>query len=907
MADEIKLNFSGVKSSYNYAKNFLSNKRNVWVLILILLLVIVSFSSWARVQNLPLLVDSTTGEYIPIALDPFYFLRLAETISEQGGLPEVDNMRYHPSAEIGFTNEILPYAVVYMHKFISVFNSDVTLQYIGVISPVVFFVLGLIVFFFLTYFLTNSKLVALVSTGFLSIMPPYLYRTMAGFSDHEAPGIMAFFLVLLGYTLALKKLEKEPKLDFKKVIFYGLGVGFLSAFTIASWGGVANFVFLIIPISFSLFWLINTRDWDEKSALNSLVFYGTWFVSSILFTMIYGFSLYEGIGRVTLTSANFINGAILLFIICDFLNIKFSLSNKIHFLSNEKNEKYRTVYSLGMALISGVMILIFSGNLGFLSSIFSKLLTPFGTERVGLTVAENAQPFLNDWIGQMGKRLFWLFFAGVMFLGFEMSKGISKHKDKLIFISLWAFMVFGILFSRISSSSLLNGTNFISKLFYFGSVAVFLIYLVWIYFNDRIKVRSEYLIIFPWVLLMLVATRSAVRVFFIITPLAAFMAGFGLYKLIDYAKKTRDDLVRLILILVSIAVIIALMFSVTIFANTIMIQGKNTGPSAHGQWQQAMDWVRDNTPENSIFAHWWDYGYWVQYLGERTTIADGGHFQGVFRTHMIGRYILTNPNPETALSFMKSNEINYLLIDPTDLGKYPAYSRIGSDDTLEDRYSQIPVMVFDSSQSQTNGNTETRLYQGGTFVDEDIVYNLNGNQVFLPQNRAGVGAVIVDLDKSGNQISFKQPIGIFVYNGQQIRIPLRYIYFNNQIIDFNSGIESVIRIIPVAIQGDGIQIDNAGAAIYLSPKVKDGLFAQLYLMNDAFGNYPTVQLAHSEHDSVVSMLNTQGANIGEFAYFNGFRGPIKIWEVSYPDSVEFKEEFTRNSGEYAEFDDLFAR
>ena len=34
-----------------------------------------------------------------------------------------------------------------------------------------------------------------------------------------------------------------------------------------------------------------------------------------------------------------------------------------------------------------------------------------------------------------------------------------------------------------------------------------------------------------------------------------------------------------------------------------------------------MSWVRENTPEESIFVHWWDYGYWVQYgFGKPTDV-----------------------------------------------------------------------------------------------------------------------------------------------------------------------------------------------------------------------------------------------------------------------------------------------
>ena len=85
--------------------------------------------------------------------------------------------------------------------------------------------------------------------------------------------------------------------------------------------------------------------------------------------------------------------------------------------------------------------------------------------------------------------------------------------------------------------------------------------------------------------------------------------------------------------------------------NLTKTQAKYTGPSANSQWQNSMAWVRNNTDEGSLFVHWWDYGYWVQYLGERPTIADGGHGNS-FWDHLIGRYVLTTAKPEAALSFL---------------------------------------------------------------------------------------------------------------------------------------------------------------------------------------------------------------------------------------------------------------
>jgi len=39
-------------------------------------------------------------------------------------------------------------------------------------------------------------------------------------------------------------------------------------------------------------------------------------------------------------------------------------------------------------------------------------------------------------------------------------------------------------------------------------------------------------------------------------------------------------------------------------------------------WPHAMNWLKNNTPENAIIASWWDYGYWITTLSDRTTIVD---------------------------------------------------------------------------------------------------------------------------------------------------------------------------------------------------------------------------------------------------------------------------------------------
>jgi hypothetical protein len=103
----------------------------------------------------------------------------------------------------------------------------------------------------------------------------------------------------------------------------------------------------------------------------------------------------------------------------------------------------------------------------------------------------------------------------------------------------------------------------------------------------------------------------------------------------------------------------------------------------------------------------------------------------------------------------------------------------------------------------------------------------------------------------------------------------------------------------------GLQLDEEGALIYFSPKVVNSLVAQLYLMNDPLHEYKTIKLAHSEPDPLETYIEMYSSmKLNEFFYFNGLRGPLKIWKVEYPENIIAREEFAMTSGGFAGLDNL---
>jgi len=883
------------------------------ILSLVLLAIIVIVAVLMRLQNLPSLIDHTTGQYVPqLELDCFYWLREASIILQTGHLPAIDTIRAG-AGNIPFSSEILPYVLVDLYKFVHAFNGSITLNFVDVIYPVIGFAIGLVIFYFLIYILTKSKLAAIIGALFLTVIPTYLYRSVAGFSDHDALGTMIFFAVLLSYTCALKWLSKKkeehkkPKKVLLISLFLGIAIGALTALNIVSWGGISEFLPMIVPLSFFIVWVLKAKnlETEAKDLPKFLIFYIAFVLFSLLGTYVFGFPLNSALNRVLINPTSFLLSFTLLFIIVDFLIIKFADKTPL-----KKLKRNHVIWGIIIAGLLGLIIITLQGSLfSFISNVTTQIFHPLGADRLSITVAENQQTYTTDWISQTDKIFFWLFFAGLITLGINLSMGIKEKKRRVWFVLSWILLISGILLSRISASSaILNGSSFLSKLFLFGSMIIFFCYCIYLYFKDHIEISPELLVLFSTILVMIIAANTAAYIMSIVSPYMCIFVGYLIFNLASYFKKSKDDLLKMVLAVLLIAAIIATAISFYTLYSSSSYQAKYMGIGSYGsQWDDAMAWVRNSTPLGSVFVHWWDYGYAIEYLGQRPTLSDGGHFEGTFRDYMIGRYVLTEPNPNLALSFMKSNNVSYLLIDPTDLGKYSAYSLIGSDATLSDRASTVQVFPSSPSQTQTINGTTTRVYQYVVPIDQDMIYNTSQGQILIPQGQAYVIALVLNSNQTNSTgaISFSQPQEVVYYNGQQISVPLRYLYFNNKLVDFGSGNAGAAYVLSSLGQtaAGGIQIDNFGAAIYLSPKVFNSLFAQLYLMNDPFNEYPTITLAHAQDDSLLQGLKAQGFT-GDFIYYNGFDGPIKIWKTNYPSNILSKAEFTQTSGTYGAFDNL---
>ena len=58
-------------------------------------------------------------------------------------------------------------------------------------------------------------------------------------------------------------------------------------------------------------------------------------------------------------------------------------------------------------------------------------------------------------------------------------------------------------------------------------------------------------------------------------------------------------------------------------------------------WLQALNWIHSNTPTNSVVIAWWDYGYWINVMGNRTNVSDNATLNET-RIAQIGQMFFSN-------------------------------------------------------------------------------------------------------------------------------------------------------------------------------------------------------------------------------------------------------------------------
>ncbi len=838
------------------------------LLIWALFAVVAGLGYYLRTRGLNVLIDVTTGKYMPSDPDAIGILRYVRYLFENGSLMSIDYMRYFP---YGFSNvsefNLMSHLIVYFYKILHFFNPSVTLELADVIYPAFAFVIALIFFFLLLKKVFDWR-IAILGSLFLGILPSYLFRTMAGVSDKEAMAMI--FLYLSMWAFISYFLEKKTWLAVVYGVVAGISVGFMWAI----WGGV-NFILLTVG-TFVLILVLLDRLKVRDLWIYGVFLFVSFFTVKILFPERANFlSLLMGFTSAIMYFSFLIGVVKYLVFDKDYFKIKSKFGKLHHGL-------------LSFCFVVTIALLFFLVVYGpdFIverfTDVYIDMVEPFGRNRWALTVAESQQPYFTDWISNFSWKFLLSVFAGGVLLGYELFKGLGKKTYYLT--GAYAAFILAFSLNRYSSSStLLNGETNFAIVMYIGSLILFGLYLLYALGEIWAKNREEfvawterinlgYLFISLFFVFTLVGARSAIRLLFSFTPAVAILGAVFVFFVVDYGKNIKEKIWRYGL-WVTVG-LIALMF-IWNFYNITYNQAISTGTGYSQQWQYAMGWVRDNTPTDAVFAHWWDYGYYLQTGGERATLSDGGNANPTIN-HLLGRHLLMAENDTEALEFLLSRNATHVIAISDEIGKYGAFASIGSDGEY-DRYSYLTVFGLDVSQTQETREGVNLVYSGGMFLEDDFVYN----DVLYPAYSSGVIGFIVPAlyDENGTFEKIEQPSVVIASSSNYVQVPLKCLYFGGEEIIFEDGVfDACLQIIPTY---DGGSFNPFGAGLYLTPRIYGNWFAEHYLFGKTNENF---ELVYSDEASVPLMV-----------YSGRVVGPIKIWEVAYPENLTIPEEYYATS------------
>ena len=90
-----------------------------------------------------------------------------------------------------------------------------------------------------------------------------------------------------------------------------------------------------------------------------------------------------------------------------------------------------------------------------------------------------------------------------------------------------------------------------------------------------------------------------------------------------------------------------------------ILNGGSVYDVATDDWKESLEWIKTNTPKDSVIAAWWDYGYWISTMSDRTTLTDNATIDSK-KIQKIAKTLLSPPNE--AWNTLKEMGADYVVI-----------------------------------------------------------------------------------------------------------------------------------------------------------------------------------------------------------------------------------------------------
>jgi len=191
----------------------------------------------------------------------------------------------------------------------------------------------------------------------------------------------------------------------------------------------------------------------------------------------------------------------------------------------------------------------------------------------------------------------------------------------------------------------------------------------------------------------------------------------------NYALKFSSIMILFILFTIPLVYPSSNWISGVDFPPTILNGGTTYPPS--NDWLETLEWIKLNTPEDSVVASWWDYGYWITTLAERTTLIDNATL-GSWQIAKVAEIFMSTP--DESWNLLTAWDVDYVVV-------YVAAQRLdgdyngdslyvlngGGDESKKPWFMRIGDVEL-SKYLESDGRTATNYFWNETMLGKMIPY-----------------------------------------------------------------------------------------------------------------------------------------------------------------------------------------
>jgi dolichyl-diphosphooligosaccharide--protein glycosyltransferase len=526
----------------------------------------------------------------------------------------------------------------------------------------------------------GGKEVGLFSAFFLAISSSYISRTSLGFFDDETVGI---FGILLFIFFFLRSIDSERSL--KNSVAYSVAGGLSLGYLFSSWGAAryplgVTLIFVLV--------LILLKRYSSRLLLS----YGTTFGVALLIAV-----------NVPKLGLNFLREPTVLAVAGMFLVLGIIEASR-----HTKTPRSKMFFIVGfLALI--VVGFVALDQLGLIGSLESKFVSViFPSERIGESTVQQLVQSVQEHKPATWGSFYYDLGVGILFVPIGLFFTLQNPTNRNIFLA-----IFGL-----------------TAIYFAGSMV-------------RLTLLMAPALSILWALALVQLVKPFVTILNDNNPKISrrkmrFKSRVG--------KEFSAAFIILIFLLLTVTFVLPSAGSshsraierayspTTIAASSLPIRTQVS------DWLDTLNWIRVNLNDTDVVASWWDYGYWITAIGNKTTLADNGTINAT-QISLIGQMFMSNETG--ALEILESfnereeHDVTHALVFVTfatdgtsntiydagygDEGKWRWMARIGGLD--DDKYGN-QTLGTDWIDTNDNGQADEGELEANELGNSTVVYKL---------------------------------------------------------------------------------------------------------------------------------------------------------------------------------------